>query len=444
MPSPPCGRPVTTRSHRARWASASCNNAVVGARHAQRLGRERVLIVDWDVHHGNGTQALVEHDATIRYVSLHQHPWYPGTGMADERGVGNVFNVPRGPGAPPERYVDDLWAAIVAATTDWRPTSCSSPPASTRCSAIPLGGFTLEPEHYAELTRRLRERLPAVPIVGLLEGGYVPARLADGVLAHAACPRLVYIARLPFRPAPPRIAVAQRSAWKPNISSCAPSIRSSSRGAGRAITGPSGSGCSDADGHEGWGEAAPTRFYGETAETVLAALNVYAAGIPDDPFDLEETERRWDSLLRVNAVGAGRALRRAARPRRQAAGRAGLPAVGARPRQGAALHLHDRPRHAGAHPRQGGRGGGVPDPQDQAGHRSRRRDPPRHPRRDRQGAPGRRQLRLDREADHRHAAGASGIRRDGAGAAAAAGPISTGWPKSRAAPPSRSSPTRAA
>jgi acetoin utilization deacetylase AcuC-like enzyme len=48
----------------------------------------------------------------------------------------------------------------------------------------PLGGFTLEPEHYADLTRRLRERLPDAPIVGLLEGGYVPARLADGVLAH--------------------------------------------------------------------------------------------------------------------------------------------------------------------------------------------------------------------------------------------------------------------
>jgi L-Ala-D/L-Glu epimerase len=58
----------------------------------------------------------------------------------------------------------------------------------------------------------------------------------------------------------------------------------------------------DADGHEGWGEAAPSRFYGETAETVLAALNVYVAGMPENPFDLEETERRWTSLLRVNAA----------------------------------------------------------------------------------------------------------------------------------------------
>ena len=160
-------------------------NAVVGARHAQRGGRERVLIVDWDVHHGNGTQALMEHDATIRYVSLHQHPWYPGTGMADERGVGNVFNVPRGPGAPPQRYVDDLWAAIMAATSGWSPAMVLISAGFDAMRGDPLGGFTLEPEQYADLTRRLREHLPDVPIVGLLEGGYAPARLADGVLAHA-------------------------------------------------------------------------------------------------------------------------------------------------------------------------------------------------------------------------------------------------------------------
>jgi acetoin utilization deacetylase AcuC-like enzyme len=159
-------------------------NAVVGARRAQRLGRERILIVDWDVHHGNGTQALVEQDETIRYVSLHQHPWYPGTGMADERGVGNVFNVPRGPGAPPARYVGDLWAAIVAAIAGWSPELILISAGFDSMLGDPLGGFTLEPGHYADLTRRLRERLPTVPIAGLLEGGYVPSRLADGVLAH--------------------------------------------------------------------------------------------------------------------------------------------------------------------------------------------------------------------------------------------------------------------
>jgi len=160
------------------------NNAVVAARHAQRLGRGRVLIVDWDVHHGNGTQALVETDPTIRYVSLHQSPWYPGTGAAEERGVGNVFNVPRAPGKPAELYVGDLWAAIIAATTDWTPALAIVSAGFDAMRGDPLGGFTLEPPHYADLTRRLRERLPAVPIIGLLEGGYIPSRLADGATAH--------------------------------------------------------------------------------------------------------------------------------------------------------------------------------------------------------------------------------------------------------------------
>jgi len=160
------------------------NNVVVAARHAQRAKRDRVLIIDWDVHHGNGTQALMETDASLRYVSLHQHPWYPGTGMADERGVGNVFNVPRGPGLAAALYVRDLWAAIEAATTGWSPDMVLVSAGFDAMTGDPLGGFTLEPDHYADLTLRLRERFPRVPIVGLLEGGYTPSRIADGALAH--------------------------------------------------------------------------------------------------------------------------------------------------------------------------------------------------------------------------------------------------------------------
>jgi acetoin utilization deacetylase AcuC-like enzyme len=160
------------------------NHVVIAARHAQRAGRQQVLIVDWDVHHGNGTQALVEADGSVRYVSLHQHPWYPGTGAASERGVGNIFNVPRGPGKPAGLYVGDLWAAIVAATTDWTPDLVLVSAGFDAMAGDPLGGFTLEPVHYTDLTHRLRERLPSVPIVGLLEGGYVPSRVADGVVAH--------------------------------------------------------------------------------------------------------------------------------------------------------------------------------------------------------------------------------------------------------------------
>jgi acetoin utilization deacetylase AcuC-like enzyme len=160
------------------------NNVVVAARETQRLGRKRVLIVDWDVHHGNGTQALVERDASVRFVSLHQWPWYPGTGAADERGVGNIFNVPRPAGQPAMRYVDDLWAAVHQATEQWTPDAVLVSAGFDAMLDDPLGGFTLEPEHYAQLTQRLRHRLPDAPIVSLMEGGYDPARLADGIAAH--------------------------------------------------------------------------------------------------------------------------------------------------------------------------------------------------------------------------------------------------------------------
>ncbi len=160
------------------------NHIVVGARQGIGAGAKRVLIIDWDVHHGNGTQALVQHDAAVRYVSLHQHPWYPGTGLEHERGVGNVFNVPRGPGRIPAFYLEALWQALVAATTSWRPDLVLISAGFDAMLGDPLGGFTLEPEHYGEWTRRLREHLKDPPIVGMLEGGYIPARLAEGVVAH--------------------------------------------------------------------------------------------------------------------------------------------------------------------------------------------------------------------------------------------------------------------
>jgi acetoin utilization deacetylase AcuC-like enzyme len=141
------------------------NNVVVAAREAQQLGRERVLIVHWDVHHGNGTQALVEQDASVRYVSLHQWPWYPGTGRAEERGVGNIFNVPRPPDLPPERYVADLWDAFADATRGWKPDILLISAGFDAMAGDPLGGFTLEPEHFAGLTGRFREQLPETPIV---------------------------------------------------------------------------------------------------------------------------------------------------------------------------------------------------------------------------------------------------------------------------------------
>lgn len=159
-------------------------NVVLAARSALTRGAGRVLIVDWDVHHGNGTQALVERDPRIRFVSLHQWPWWPGTGAESERGVGNIFNVPRPPGLEPDVYVEDLWAAVISATDDWAPDLVIISAGFDAMAGDPLGGFTLEPEHYAELTTRLRAAVAPAPVIGVLEGGYIPSRLADGAAAH--------------------------------------------------------------------------------------------------------------------------------------------------------------------------------------------------------------------------------------------------------------------
>jgi acetoin utilization deacetylase AcuC-like enzyme len=160
------------------------NNVVVAARHAQRLGKARVLIVDWDVHHGNGTQALVERDPSIRYVSMHQYPWYPGTGAEDERGVGNVFNVPRPPGLAREGYVRDLLTALDAALAGWRPDLLLVSAGFDSLAGDPLGGFTLEPEDMARWTTAFRARVAPAPVVSVLEGGYRLDLLAAGVRAH--------------------------------------------------------------------------------------------------------------------------------------------------------------------------------------------------------------------------------------------------------------------
>ncbi len=162
------------------------SNVVVAARSAiDDLGVERVLIVDWDVHHGNGTQALVERDAQIRFVSLHQYPLYPGTGREDERGVGNVFNVPRPPGLPRETYVADLNAAVERATDGWLPDVLLISAGFDAMAGDPLAGFTLEPEDYATWVHEWRKM--GVPMGAVLEGGYVPERirLAAGEMVRA-------------------------------------------------------------------------------------------------------------------------------------------------------------------------------------------------------------------------------------------------------------------
>ena len=153
-----------------------------------RHGMSRVLIVDWDVHHGNGTQALVEQEPDIRFVSMHQWPWYPGTGAAEDRGPHqSVFNVPMPAACEPMVYVEALTRAIDRATTSWTPDLILLSAGFDSLRGDPLGGFTLELEHVDALTRQLVERASAScggRLVSALEGGYNPARLGAACVTH--------------------------------------------------------------------------------------------------------------------------------------------------------------------------------------------------------------------------------------------------------------------
>jgi acetoin utilization deacetylase AcuC-like enzyme len=164
-------------------------NVAVGAHYARRRhGRERILIVDWDVHHGNGTQALVEHERDIHFVSMHQWPWYPGTGAVEDRGPHrNVWNVPMRASLPPTAYVDALKSAIDAATTGFTPDLVMISAGFDSLAGDPLGAFTLEYEHFEDLTRFLVERAESWcggRVVSALEGGYAPQRVAVAVVRH--------------------------------------------------------------------------------------------------------------------------------------------------------------------------------------------------------------------------------------------------------------------
>ena len=164
-------------------------NVAIGAHYALRRHRaERVLIVDWDVHHGNGTQALVEDETAIHFVSMHQWPWYPGTGAADDRGPhGTIWNVPMRAGLHPEAYVSALLAAVDAATAGFAPDIVLISAGFDSLAGDPLGGFTLEIEHVEQLTREIVSRAAhwcQGRVVSALEGGYAPDRVGAASVRH--------------------------------------------------------------------------------------------------------------------------------------------------------------------------------------------------------------------------------------------------------------------
>ena len=166
------------------------NNVAIAARHAQTKHRaERIAIVDWDVHHGNGTQATFWDDASVLYASTHEMPLYPGTGALSETGVGNIFNAPLAAGADGTQFAAAMRERILPAVDDFAPDLILISAGFDAHWRDPLASLSLKEEDFAWATDAVMEiaaRRCGGRVVSLLEGGYDLTGLAQSAAAHVA------------------------------------------------------------------------------------------------------------------------------------------------------------------------------------------------------------------------------------------------------------------
>jgi acetoin utilization deacetylase AcuC-like enzyme len=164
------------------------NNAAIAARHAQaKHGAERVAIVDWDVHHGNGTQDIFWDDPSVLYCSTHQMPLYPGTGAKDERGAGNIVNAPLSPGTGSDLFREAFNSRVLPALDNFRPDLIIVSAGFDAHRRDPLAEINLDEDDFDWATGQLLERATRHSggrLVSLLEGGYDLQGLAFSVAAH--------------------------------------------------------------------------------------------------------------------------------------------------------------------------------------------------------------------------------------------------------------------
>jgi len=168
------------------------NNVAVAARYAQRkYGLGKVLIADWDVHHGNGTQDIFYHDGSVFFFSTHQHPWYPGTGMADEtgegKGAGRTLNCPLPAGSGRAEILGAFEERLMPAAEQFKPDLVLISAGFDSRIDDPLGNFLLNDADFADLTRvmlEIADKHAQGRLVSVLEGGYSLTGLARGVRAH--------------------------------------------------------------------------------------------------------------------------------------------------------------------------------------------------------------------------------------------------------------------
>lgn len=169
------------------------NNIAVAAAHARdRHGLERIAIIDFDVHHGNGTQAIFQREPAVAYFSSHQSGLYPHTGSVHERGVGNVHNVLLPPGSGGFRFRNTWLDTLLPALDAFRPQLVLVSAGFDAHLADPLADLMLEAEDFAWITTELRaiaRRHGSGRLVSLLEGGYNLEALAECAVAHAGALR---------------------------------------------------------------------------------------------------------------------------------------------------------------------------------------------------------------------------------------------------------------
>jgi acetoin utilization deacetylase AcuC-like enzyme len=168
------------------------NNVSIAARYAQREhGAEKVLIVDWDVHHGNGTQEIFYSDGSVLFFSTHQFPWYPGTGREDETGIGDgqgsTINCPLEAGAAGQELGEVYREKLIPAAEEFDPDVVFISSGFDGRTADPLAGFELTDEDYADLTGMvmgIAHRHCDGRLISVLEGGYDPEGVGKAAGSH--------------------------------------------------------------------------------------------------------------------------------------------------------------------------------------------------------------------------------------------------------------------
>jgi acetoin utilization deacetylase AcuC-like enzyme len=164
------------------------NNVAVAAAHAcEAHGLTRVAIIDFDVHHGNGTQAIFSSDARVMYLSSHQSPLFPGTGSANEHGIGNVINRPLPPGTGSRDFRAAWHDSLLPALNGFRPQMLFISAGFDGHRRDPLAGLELEADDFRWLTTELAgiaDRHASGRIVSTLEGGYDLVALRECSVAH--------------------------------------------------------------------------------------------------------------------------------------------------------------------------------------------------------------------------------------------------------------------